>query len=496
MGAAPGRRLRQVHHFLGHIGMRPGLDAAQNFRPLLALHLMAEYRLHVLGRIGRLDDQVVEMLFDIRQRRLLAAPPGRHRGHQQFLAEQALADGRQEAHQGAGTEQAAAQCVGDDHPAGARHVEQAGHAERRFAAQFERVAIAVVLAAQDDVHPLQAAQGFQVHRVAAHRQILPFDQRVAEVARQVGMLEIGFVVRPRRQQHDMRRLVALDRGERRQALLLVAEEIGDMLDAQVAEHFREDARHDEAVFQRIAGARGGLRAVGDHPPVAVGRPGQIDGVVVQPDIARRLDAVAGPQVAVLAIDQRRRQQTLGEQGLRPVEVGQHGVEHGGALGDRHRHLGPLLRRDDQRHRVQGPRPVGPIGRGIDVVGDAVFQDAPVDEFQALAHFVRRHRVEMVEELLPVRTYAAIRRQHFVVAVGAVGIDGEEGAGHGALSGALGPQSNHPRPECAPGAIILGQKRRKSSVNGCSALSSTGLTPTLPGVCPKRKKRARRRLSAS
>ena len=43
---------------------------------------------------------------------------------------------------------------------------------------------------------------------------MALDQRIAEVTRQVGVLEIGFVVRPRRQQHDVRLLVALDRRQR------------------------------------------------------------------------------------------------------------------------------------------------------------------------------------------------------------------------------------------------------------------------------------------
>jgi hypothetical protein len=70
-------------------------------------------------------------------------------------------------------EQAAAQRIGDNHPAGARHVEQAGNTERRFAAQFERITIGIVLTAQDDVHAFQAAQGLQIDSLAAHGEILP-----------------------------------------------------------------------------------------------------------------------------------------------------------------------------------------------------------------------------------------------------------------------------------------------------------------------------------
>ena len=56
-------------------------------------------------------------------------------------------------------------------------------------------------------------------------------QALVAVARQVGVFEIGLVVRPGRQQDDVRLLVALGRSQRRETILLVAEEIGKVLDA-------------------------------------------------------------------------------------------------------------------------------------------------------------------------------------------------------------------------------------------------------------------------
>jgi hypothetical protein len=149
-------------------------------------------------------------------------------------------------------------------------VEQAGHAERRVAAQFERVAIAVVLAAQDDMHALQAAQGLQVDRVAAHRQVLPLDQRKAEVAGQVGVLEIGFVVRPGRQQHDVRRLAA-----HRPAPSALRPSSWSRKNRPGAGRagrgtFRGRRARRPAGFPAHSRPRRRLRAVGDDPPAAVG----------------------------------------------------------------------------------------------------------------------------------------------------------------------------------------------------------------------------------
>jgi hypothetical protein len=49
-----------------------------------------------------------------------------------------------------------------------------------------------------------------------------------------------------------------------------------VLDVQFTEHFRKDARHDQAVFQRVASPRRGLRAIADSPPATVWGPREID----------------------------------------------------------------------------------------------------------------------------------------------------------------------------------------------------------------------------
>ena len=80
--------------------------------------------------------------------RFLAAPPGGDRGERKLFAAQTLADARQKAEQARRFEYARAKRIGDQHASGTRRAEQAGHAERGFAAQFERIAEIVVDAAQ------------------------------------------------------------------------------------------------------------------------------------------------------------------------------------------------------------------------------------------------------------------------------------------------------------------------------------------------------------
>ena len=169
------------------------------------------------GGKGRLDDQPAQVRQDVVASLRLAAPPRRRpTAAAAVLAEQVPAQLRQEGQQRRRLDQAAAQRVGHRHVARAHRLHQAGHAEERVAPQLQRIAEVVVEPAEDHVHRLQAAQQLEEDAVVAHRQVAALDQRVAEVAGQVGVLEIGLVVRPRREQDDAR-VVAVVRGDGRAA---------------------------------------------------------------------------------------------------------------------------------------------------------------------------------------------------------------------------------------------------------------------------------------
>ena len=197
------------------------------------------------------------------------------------------------------------------------------------------------------MYAAQAGQCLQINTVGTHRQILPLDQREAEVARQIGMFKIGFVIRAGREQHDQRRLLAAGHFTRRplrQTILQGAEEIRQMLHAQIAELLGEGARDNQPVFQRISCTGRDLRAVGDHPPAAIRRACEIGCVKMQPGIARRLDPLTRPEKAVMAINQRRRQGAILEQSLLTVEIPEHGIEQARPLRHRTGNFLPLAGR--------------------------------------------------------------------------------------------------------------------------------------------------------
>src|SRR5262249_46326654 len=96
----------------------------------------------------------------------------------------------------------------------------------------------------------------------------------AQIAGEEDMLEVSLVVRPRRQERDDRRLTIGGR-QRCQPLLQCAKETGEPLHSERAEQPSIHRRNEEPVLHCVAGPGGTLRAVGDDPPAAVRRAGEI-----------------------------------------------------------------------------------------------------------------------------------------------------------------------------------------------------------------------------
>ncbi|MNZ74402.1 hypothetical protein D3C78_928500 [compost metagenome] len=295
----PDRRLGKQRTLLADIGVGPLAQALGQRRALLGIQLGTELRGEVLRGKGGADQQLGQLFQRFFQHRRLAAPPAGDRRQLQFRAEQPFADQRQKARQAGRFQHAAAQGIGHQHAALAHRIEQPRHTERRVGAQLQRVAEVVVEAAQQRVHALQPAEGLQVDGAVAHGQVAALDQRIAELARQVEVLEVGLVEAPRGQQHHQRRL-AVARRLARQGVLQGAEVAGQVLHAQVAVQLGKGARDDLPVLQRIAGAGRRLGAVGGDPPAAVRRPRQVHRIQVQEGAARRLHALAGPEEVVVA----------------------------------------------------------------------------------------------------------------------------------------------------------------------------------------------------
>jgi hypothetical protein len=112
-----------------------------------------------------------------------------------------------------------------------------------------------------------------------------------------------------------------------------------------------------------------------------------------------------------------RQETLAQQALRAVEVGQDQVEQLGALRETGFERLPLARREEQRQGIELPGPVRAPRIAVHVVGDAVLAQQPPRQVPSSRQLLRPEARERIGEPGPVRARRFGARQQLVVHVG-------------------------------------------------------------------------------
>ncbi len=74
----------------------------------------------------------------------------------------------------------------------------------------------------------------------------------------------------------------------------------------LVEHVGQGTRQDETIFQGIPGSGRALRAVSEHPPLAIGCSGQVGSVEVEIVLLRHRYVVTGAEEAGVSEDEFRR----------------------------------------------------------------------------------------------------------------------------------------------------------------------------------------------
>ena len=251
------------------------------------------------------------------------------------------------------------------------------------------------------MHGLQALQGFEVQLLVAHRQVIALHQTQAQVAGQVGVFEIGFVVGAGGEQGDVCRSAC--RTARFDAVDQGSIGFGQALHGKGLKGLRKLARDDLPVFQQIAQARGGLGALRQQPPVAVRSASQVKRGQRQKTTAYRGHALHGGQVAGVAVHQGCGQLAIQHQLLWPVGVGHDAFEQLHALHHARLDVLPIGVPQHERKQVERPRPLGLVGGGVHVVGDAVVAHLPLQVGHAgvqVGMTVGRVRRELGHKVLP------------------------------------------------------------------------------------------------
>jgi hypothetical protein len=292
----------------------------------------------------------------------------------------------------------------------ASNVHEPGHAERRVGAQLEWVGEIRIEPAEDHRDACEAAERAQVDMPVAHREIVAFDQLEPEVARQVGVLEVRFVIRAGGEQHR----VAAAAGEPGHRLAEVAEERGEPLHAELVEELGKRLADDDAVFERVPEPGRRVAAAREHRPRTVARARQVDRVEVHVHAGRRAHALQRAQELRVPGDELRRDHPVAHQPSLAVDVVQDRVREARALRDGRLDRGPIVGADDERGDVELPLAREPRLLVVDVVGDAVLAHHAHRRFPPLRVLLGRHRRERRGDALPMRPHAAGTIEHLVV----------------------------------------------------------------------------------
>ena len=376
-----GLRVYTLHQRLAFLG----LQHADHDR----LAVVAEARPH---------DHGIEVCQHEVRGRGFAQPPYVERRQSERLVEQALAEAFEEGHEGRRLDDAGAQRIGELDAAAARRFDQAGDAQRRIGAQFQRVDEGAVEAAQQHVYRPQPGQSLQRYLAVAGHQIATLDQRHPQCPGEVDVLEIGRRQRAWRQ-HRHVGLGDVGRRQRQQRIVPAVDEGPEMADRDGAERLGQAARQHPAHLQRIADAGRHLGMIGQHMPAAVAQPHQVDGVVCEMTGRRRtVGDLAGPVEMPVGVNQHRRQQPLLEKALRAVDVGQDGVEQASALDQAGLERRPLVGCHDEGQRIERPARRRAVVEQID--GGSRFLELPPRAFHALAQPARQ-RADDAQDALPV-----------------------------------------------------------------------------------------------
>ena len=285
-----------------------------------------------------------------------ASSPHHHvcgRGQEELLPEELDGQPREQAEQGRVLQHAAAQWVEGGDVAEARGLDEAGHAELGVAAELERVAQIRVHAAEDDVDERPALGGVHPHLAVAEHQVLGFDEGIAQQRGEESLLVGGLRAGAGPEEDPLGGVSGaggelLQPGPHRREVAAQPRRAGVVV--QVCHH----AGGEPAVRHRVAHARRGIGAVGQHGPRSPGVAAQVRGGQRQPGMARRLDAARAVQEPVVAPHDLRGQRARGKEPLLAVQVPQHQAEQAGPLLEAGLQRVPFVGPDDEGKRVDHP----------------------------------------------------------------------------------------------------------------------------------------------
>src|ERR1700735_1042845 len=144
------------------------------------------------------------------------------------------------------------------------------------------------------------------------------------------MLKIGLVKRARRQEHHTR-VLALHGRELHESVPKAPKKRSEPRHFELAKQIRESFRQYDAILERIACARWGLRAIGNYPPLAVRSSRQVHSKQMQVGIVCNRQSVTRPPEPRVSKNKGRWDLAAVKQLLRAIKIGQNQIQKKGSL---------------------------------------------------------------------------------------------------------------------------------------------------------------------
>ncbi len=216
----------------------------------------------------------------------------------------------------------------------------------RVLVQLQRIGIGGIETPPEHANRLQAGNGANHDTTIDDSQVLPLQQHEAEVAGDIGVFVIGLVGRAGRQNRDA---VVARMFHRLQSVAEGAEEGSEAVNRCFGIDVGEGSRGRHAVFKREARAGWRLRAISEHPPVAVGAAADFEGAEMQIVPGRRLYANQRPLKFRIGGDERGWENAFFDELVVAIDIGNHRFEEIGALHEARRKSLPFALVDQNRN---------------------------------------------------------------------------------------------------------------------------------------------------
>ncbi len=277
---------------------------------------------------------------------------------------------------------------------------------------FERVDAFFLHPADHAVDAAQAGEGLEEKPPLADGQVGGFHQGKPQQARLVGVFEIRGMAESRREEHDVCLFPTAQR-KRLQGRALEIEKAPEAGNVQLIEGLGKQLGDHISVFQHLPEAAGVASMVCQHRPGTGRSPDEVATGGHQKPPAGRLDAAHVVKESRARMDQIRRDQALPHQVLRPVNIGQHGIEQADPLIEPGGNFCPLGRWDHQRDGIEFEGLAYTADVAEDIEGRAQIFDHPGGRRRERGFFIAGPAMNAVGEALPVVAVQPGRVRHFI-----------------------------------------------------------------------------------